>query len=63
MCANIAKFKQDLLQGKDKWADNPVTEETKAEETETRYYETRYEKARLKNFSKRPSKCNSSKVY
>jgi hypothetical protein len=23
MVANISKFKQDLLAGKDKWADNP----------------------------------------
>jgi len=27
MCANITKFKQDLLTGKDKWADKEPTEE------------------------------------
>jgi len=24
MCANIANFKRDLLEGKDKWADNEI---------------------------------------
>lgn len=29
MCDNIARFKKDLLTGKDKWADNQETEESK----------------------------------
>lgn len=33
MCANITKFKKDLLEGKDKWADKEQTNEEPAEES------------------------------
>jgi hypothetical protein len=33
MCANIAKFKQDLLTGKDKWADKEQSNEDQVEES------------------------------
>lgn len=48
MCANIAKFKQDLLLGKDKWADN----ETDPNATEQRDVKVEVKKQDLKNVVK-----------
>lgn len=37
MCANITKFKQDLLTGKDKWGDNePSKDDPPAQEEEAK---------------------------
>jgi len=50
MCANISKFKKDLLEGKDKWADKAPLEEEKPSENEEDKVEVK--KQDLKNVVK-----------